>query len=591
MANTKISQLPAATTPLAGTELVPIVQGGVTVKVAAQNVTNPGGSTTQVQFNNAGAFGGSANLTWDGTNAQLGATGALRFADSDSSNYVAFKAPTIVGSNVTWTLPNTDGTAGQVLITNGSGVLSWATPTLTPTAPTNNTLPVVSGTPTVGETLSSTSGTWSGYPAPTFAYQWVRGAATNIGTNSPSYQLVDADLGSTVKCTVTATNVAGSASATSAPTSTIAAGPPQAPTGVTATGGNTQATISFTAPAITGGSTITSYTVTCVQNGFTASGSASPLTVTGLTNGTSYTFTVTATNAIGTGPAGGPSNAVVPANSPSSVEYLVVGGGGAGGGSANRDVGSGAGAGGYRTSASFSVTGGTPYTVTVGAFGAGVTNDVGANGSASVFSTISSAGGGGGGRRNQTAGSGGSGGGSSYTNGTRGLGNTPSTSPSQGNNGATGTADSGGGVTGAGGGGGGADAAATNANGANGTASSITGTSTTYAAGGGGSAYPGYTAGTGGSSGIGGAGGQGVTTTDTVLGVAGTTNRGGGGGGSYAGAGLFAAGANGGSGVVVIAFPDSFGAPTISGGLVYDQPTRSGYRVYRFTSGTGTITF
>jgi hypothetical protein len=82
-----------------------------------------------------------------------------------------------------------------------------------------------------------------------------------------------------------------------------------------------------------------------------------------------------------------------------------------------------------------------------------------------------------------------------------------------------------------------------------------------------------------------------VTTADTVLGVAGTTNRGGGGGGTYAGAGLFAAGANGGSGVVVIAFPDSFGVPTISAGLVYDQPTRSGYRVYRFTSGTGTITF
>jgi hypothetical protein len=86
----------------------------------------PGGSTTQIQFNSSGSFDGSANLTWDGTNVQLGATGALRFADTDSSNYVAFKAPGTVSSNVTWTLPSTDGSSGQVLSTNGSGTLSWA---------------------------------------------------------------------------------------------------------------------------------------------------------------------------------------------------------------------------------------------------------------------------------------------------------------------------------------------------------------------------------------------------------------------------------------------------------------------------------
>ena len=103
----------------------------------------PGGSTTQVQFNNAGAFGGSANFTWDGTNAQIGATGALRFADSDSSNYVSFKAPASIGSNVNWTLPSTDGTNGQVLGTNGSGVLSWVS--AAPTAPTSVEYLVVAG--------------------------------------------------------------------------------------------------------------------------------------------------------------------------------------------------------------------------------------------------------------------------------------------------------------------------------------------------------------------------------------------------------------------------------------------------------------
>lgn len=59
--------------------------------------------------------------------AQLQAQGDLRFADSDSSNYVAFQAPSTVAADVTWTLPSTDGTANQAIITNGSGVLTFAT--------------------------------------------------------------------------------------------------------------------------------------------------------------------------------------------------------------------------------------------------------------------------------------------------------------------------------------------------------------------------------------------------------------------------------------------------------------------------------
>jgi hypothetical protein len=86
-----------------------------------------GGSNTQIQFNSSGALGGSANLTWDGSNVQIGAQGDLRFADSDSSNWVAFQAPSTVASNVTFTLPSADGTSGQVLQTNGSGTLSFTT--------------------------------------------------------------------------------------------------------------------------------------------------------------------------------------------------------------------------------------------------------------------------------------------------------------------------------------------------------------------------------------------------------------------------------------------------------------------------------
>ena len=52
----------------------------------------------------------------------------LRFGDADSSNWVAFQAPATIASNVTWTLPATDGTNRQIITTNGSGTLSWQSP-------------------------------------------------------------------------------------------------------------------------------------------------------------------------------------------------------------------------------------------------------------------------------------------------------------------------------------------------------------------------------------------------------------------------------------------------------------------------------
>jgi hypothetical protein len=95
---------------------------------------------------------------------------------------------------------------------------------------------------------------------------------------------------------------------------------PGAPTGVTATPGNGSATVSWTAPS-TGGSTITSYTVTPYAGSTaltptTVDGSSTSTPISGLTNGTTYTFTVTATNAVGTGPASAPSNPVIPTNNP-----------------------------------------------------------------------------------------------------------------------------------------------------------------------------------------------------------------------------------------------------------------------------------
>jgi len=89
-------------------------------------------------------------------------------------------------------------------------------------------------------------------------------------------------------------------------------GVPGAPTIGTATAGDASASVTFTAPANNGGSAITSYTVTSSPGGVTGTGASSPVTVSGLTNGTAYTFTVTATNGTGTGPASAASNSVTP---------------------------------------------------------------------------------------------------------------------------------------------------------------------------------------------------------------------------------------------------------------------------------------
>ena len=95
-------------------------------------------------------------------NAQLQAQSDLRFADSDSSNWVAFQAPATVSSNITWTLPAADGTTGQFLSTNASGTLSWASGSLSltdQTASATTHYPLIttatSGTVTAANTSST----------------------------------------------------------------------------------------------------------------------------------------------------------------------------------------------------------------------------------------------------------------------------------------------------------------------------------------------------------------------------------------------------------------------------------------------------
>lgn len=96
---------------------------------------------------------------------------------------------------------------------------------------------------------------------------------------------------------------------------------PGAPTSIVATTGNSQASVAFVAPVSDGGSAILDYTVTSTPGGFTKTGTSSPLVVTGLANGTSYTFTVTARNNRDKGAASIASNAIIP-SVPTEVHQL-----------------------------------------------------------------------------------------------------------------------------------------------------------------------------------------------------------------------------------------------------------------------------
>jgi hypothetical protein len=337
-------------------------------------------------------------------------------------------------------------------------------------APVNTVAPVVSGTATNGQTLSSTTGTWVGSPAPSYTYQWQRGGSNIGGATSSTYLLTNSDVGSTIRCVVTATNAVAAVSANSNSTAAVAAIVPGAPVIGTATStGITTATVSYTAPSSNGGATITSYTAVSSPGGITGSLSTSgsgTISVSGLTGATTYTFTVYATNSAGNSASSSASNSITTStpvsymnvstsgacvytsgdyktavfygsgsftvnslgntgNYANHVNYLIVAGGGSGG--SKYAVGGGGGAGftrfcaGSLCSAGVAVSA-TSYSVTVGGGGAIGTINIANNGCNSSFNGLTANGGGGGGQYqacqsqlNGRSGGNGGGGGQCYT--------------------------------------------------------------------------------------------------------------------------------------------------------------------------------
>ena len=146
--------------------------------------------------------------------------------------YQWYRGATLItgATSSTYTIVVADSAAAltcQVTATNSAGSVSATSNAITAqtfTAPVNTVAPALSGTAQEGQTLTCSTGTWTGNPTPTYSYQWKRNGS-NIGsaTNS-TYTLVTADVGQSIKCTVTATNAISSVNADSntvTPTSAV----------------------------------------------------------------------------------------------------------------------------------------------------------------------------------------------------------------------------------------------------------------------------------------------------------------------------------------------------------------------------------
>ena len=191
---------------MSGIQQILLAAGGVSASTAPANTVVPVISgTTQV-----GSTLSTTDGTWTGspspTFTYQWLRGGSNISGATANTYMLVTAD--AGATVTVTVTATN-TAGSASVTStGVGPIS--------VAPVNTAAPAISGTTTVGSTLTTTDGTWTGSPAPGYTYQWKRGGTNISGAISSSYLLVTADLAAMITVTVTATNAAGSASATSA---------------------------------------------------------------------------------------------------------------------------------------------------------------------------------------------------------------------------------------------------------------------------------------------------------------------------------------------------------------------------------------
>ena len=171
----------------------------------------------------------TSNGSWSGSPASF----SYGWQDCDSSGNGCTTISGATGSSYTLASADVGHTVRSVVMASNDGGSASASSSQTavvsaPPAPANTAAPVVSGTATQGQSLSTSNGSWSGSPA-SFSYGWQdcdssgNGCTTISGATGSSYTLASADVGHTVRSVVTASNGSGSASKSSAPTAVVAA--------------------------------------------------------------------------------------------------------------------------------------------------------------------------------------------------------------------------------------------------------------------------------------------------------------------------------------------------------------------------------
>ncbi|MBD9544758.1 cadherin-like beta sandwich domain-containing protein [Ensifer sp. ENS04] len=296
-------------------------------------VTTPGGTDTLA---NAYTYVASSVATLSnlsipsGTLSPIFNSGVLSYSASVPNAVSAITVtPTLSDGNASVTVngnPVSSGSAsGSIGLTPGMNIVTITVTAQDGIAAQSYTLSVtrlaapLTQTPSGGPLPNATYGaaynatvTASGGSAP-YAYSLTGGAlpaglsldaTTGVLSGTPT---VPGSFAFTVTSTDAAT-ATGSANYTLVIDATV----PDVPLIGTVVAGDEEATVSFSAPASDGGSAVVSYTVTASPGSVSATGTSSPITVTGLDNGTTYTFTVTANNSIGSGSPSATSNPVAP---------------------------------------------------------------------------------------------------------------------------------------------------------------------------------------------------------------------------------------------------------------------------------------